>query len=126
MSRRTPAHTPRAPASRHGGSRYGGACPVSRALGAVGGKWAAPVLGRLSHGPARFNALRLAVQGVREHAPSAKVLAAELRRLRASGVIVREAPADRPTRYALTDRGRALIPILDALGRWAESPTDRL
>lgn len=97
---------------------------MSAAVGAVSGKWTVPVLGRLAHGPARFGALRLAVQGGREKPPTAKVLSAELSRLRSLGLVAHEEAADRPPRYALTERGHRLIPLLDALGRWADPSPD--
>ena len=102
--------------------RYGTPCPVHDALGAVAGKWTAPVLGRLAHGPARFGALRLAVQGGAPKPPTNKVLSAELARLVEAGVVERAEPDGRAPRYALTPRGRDLVPLLDALGRWADDP----
>jgi DNA-binding HxlR family transcriptional regulator len=89
-------------------------------LGAVAGKWTAAVLGRLAHGPARFNALRLAVQGEAPKPPTAKVLSGELTRLTEAGIVARDEGEGRATRYALTSRGRQLVPLLDALGQWAD------
>ena len=97
--------------------RYAGACPVHSALRAIGGKWAPAVVGRLARGGARFSTLQAALAP----GPSAKVLAAELRRLEAAGVVVRDARGP-GIAYRLTDHGRALVPLLDALGVWAASP----
>ena len=100
--------------------RYGAPCPVQDALGAVAGKWTAGILGRLAHGPARFNALRLAAQGDAPKPPTAKVLSADLARLLDAGVVERTEAEGRAPRYALTPRGRGLVPLLDALGQWAD------
>lgn len=102
--------------------RYGDPCPVTAALGDVTGKWAPAILGRLAHGPARFGGLREAVRDERGAVPTAKVLAASLRRLARADLVCRVALGERAPRYRLTERGEALIPVLDALGRWAVAP----
>ncbi|MEM6328279.1 MAG: helix-turn-helix domain-containing protein, partial [Bacteroidota bacterium] len=85
----------------------------------VGGKWSAGVIGRLAHGPARFGPLRHAAQGAHAKPPTAKVLADELRRLEAAHVVVRTQANGQAPRYRLTDKGRALVPLLDGLAQWA-------
>ena len=96
--------------------RYAGPCAVQEALCAIGGKWAPAVVGRLARGGARFQKLREALG----ETVSAKVLTAELRRLEAAGVVVRDASGP-GVAYRLTAHGRALVPLLDALGAWAAS-----
>ena len=105
---------PPAPVQRHPGP-----CPVQEAVGLLGGKWSVPVVGRLSRGEARFGRLRAQVVGPGGAAVSSKVLAAELRRLAGAGLVERTATGA-AVAYRLTDRGRALVPVLDALGEWAE------
>ncbi len=102
--------------------RYGDPCPVTAALGSVTGKWEPAILGRLAHGPSRFGALREAVRADDGTVPTAKVLANALRRLARADLVRREASGERAPRYRLTERGETLIPVLDALGRWAVSP----
>lgn len=106
-----------APAS----ARHRGPCPVESAVGAIGGKWSVPVVGRLAQGAARFGRIRGQVTDGGGKPVSSKVLAEELDRLVAAGVIVRrERGAE--VWYRLTDKGRALVPLLDALGDWAADP----
>ena len=100
-------------------ARHRGPCPVQAAVGAVGGKWAVPVVGRLARGEARFGRLRSQVTDAAGQAVSSKALAAELGRLVARGV-VRRRERGAAVSYRLTDRGEALVPLLDALGVWAE------
>lgn len=99
-------------------ARHRGPCPVQAAVGVVGGKWAVPVVGRLARGEARFGRLRGQVTDAAGRPVSSKALAAELDRLVARGVVRRRARGAAVS-YRLTDRGRALVPLLDALGTWA-------
>lgn len=102
-------------------SRDASPCPVQGALGQLGGTWAVPVVGRLSRGAARFGQLRAALERPDGTAVSAKVLTAELKRLAAAGVVER-VPRGAGVSYRLTERGRALVPLLDALAGWADPP----
>jgi len=69
----------------------------------------------LFQGELRFADLAAAAEGV-----PTNTLADRLRRLEERGIVAREAYSDRPVRYRyrLTDRGRDLAPILDAMGTW--------
>ena len=98
--------------------RHRGPCPVHDALGAVGGKWSVPILGRLAHGEARFGRLRAQLAGPDGAEVTSKVLVAELRRLVGAGVVARR-QRGAAVSYRLTAKGRALVPLLDALGDWA-------
>ncbi|MEM1055918.1 MAG: helix-turn-helix domain-containing protein [Bacteroidota bacterium] len=105
-------------------SRYDADCPVARALSSVGGKWSSGVIGRLAHGPARFGALRRAAQGDRPKPPTAKVLTEELRRLEEAGIVARVQQEGRAPRYRLTEKGRALVPLLDDLAEWSRETAE--
>ena len=87
-------------------------------MGLLTGKWSIPVVGRLSRGEARFGRLRAQVVDAGGAAVSSKALAAELRRLVGAGLVART-EAGAAVAYRLTDKGRALVPVLDALGEWA-------
>ncbi|MBB4664759.1 winged helix-turn-helix transcriptional regulator [Conexibacter arvalis] len=95
--------------------------PASEALGRafrfLGKRWNAVVLGRLSVGPAGFRELARALDGI-----SDSVLSDRLSDLAAGGLIVRTVDAGPPVSvsYALTDRGRALMPALDQIAVWAQ------
>ena len=99
-------------------ARHRGPCPVQAAVGAVGGKWSVPVVGRLARGEARFGRLKSQVTDGAGRTVSSKVLSAELDRLVERGV-VRRRERGAAVSYRLTDKGRALVPLLDALGAWA-------
>jgi DNA-binding HxlR family transcriptional regulator len=97
---------------------YGHDCPVARALDAVGEKWSLLILRDLArHGPLRFQELERRLPGV---APN--TLSARLKRLEAQGVIATRLYAQHPPRYEylLTDKGKALGPVLKALYAWGE------
>jgi DNA-binding HxlR family transcriptional regulator len=94
---------------------YNDPCGIARALDAIGDRWALLVVRELIFGPKRFLQLR---DGL--HSVSPNVLSQRLRDLEDSGVVRRqlmEPPAGVPV-YELTDRGRALEPVLLELGRW--------
>jgi DNA-binding HxlR family transcriptional regulator len=87
---------------------YGDSCGIARALDVVGERWALLVVRELLLTPQRFSELRQSLPNV-----SSNLLADRLRELEQHGVI------HRPDRaYELTGRGRALEPILVALGDW--------
>ena len=82
------------------------------------GPWTTYILWTLRQsGPMRFGAIRRTVQGV-----SAKVLTQRLRMLEQAGVIFREYKPRIPPEvvYGLTQRGRELGPVLDALDTLAQ------
>ncbi len=94
-------------------------CPVARALDVVGEKWSLLILRDLSRkGPLRFQALEEGLPGV---APN--TLSARLKALEARGVITTRLYESHPPRYEylLTDKGRALGPVLKALYNWGEA-----
>jgi DNA-binding HxlR family transcriptional regulator len=100
-------------------SGYGqGDCPVARALDVIGEKWSLLVLRDLFRkGPLRFRELESALGGV---APN--TLSARLKSLEASGVVATRLYESHPPRYEyfLTDKGKALGPVLKALHGWGE------
>jgi len=89
---------------------------LARAFGFLGKRWTAMILGHLSHGPAGFRDLSRAIGGI-----SDSVLSERLAGLAAGGLITREVCDGPPVTvtYQLTDRGRALMPALDLIARWA-------
>lgn len=100
---------------------YQDRCPIARALDVVGERWALLVVRELLLGPQRFSDLRRALPGA-----SSNMLTDRLRELAAHGVVSRRRlpPPAASSVYELTQRGRALEPILEALGQWggAEPP----
>jgi DNA-binding HxlR family transcriptional regulator len=89
-------------------------CSVAACAEIVGAKWTALIVHDLSEGPRRFSELRLACPGI-----SPRTLSERLRALEYEGMIVRRSYAEAPPRveYELTEKGRALLPIIDAKRR---------
>jgi DNA-binding HxlR family transcriptional regulator len=97
---------------------YGQKCPVARALDVVGEKWSLLILRDLTRkGPLRFQDLEHGLPGL---APN--TLSARLKTLEAQGVIATRLYETHPPRYQylLTDKGKALRPVLEALYTWGE------
>jgi DNA-binding HxlR family transcriptional regulator len=94
---------------------YGDRCGIARALDVVGERWALLVIRELLLGPKRFTDLRAGLPRI-----GPDVLSQRLRELEAAGVVRRAAlPPPAASRvYELTERGRALEPVLLELGRW--------
>ena len=90
-------------------------CPVEAALDVIGGKWKPLILWALGDNVLRFGELQKSLPGV-----NTKMLTKQLRELEGDGVISRTVYPEVPPRveYAITDFGRTLIPILDALCTW--------
>lgn len=94
------------------------ACPVETTLTLIGDKWKVLILRDLMTGTKRFCELKKCVGNV-----SQKVLTVQLRAMEANGLVHREVYAEVPPRveYSLTDLGRSLKPILDAMWSWGEN-----
>ena len=93
------------------------ACPVETTLTLIGDKWKVLILRDLMPGTKRFGELKKSVGSV-----SQKVLTAQLRDMEQNGLVHREVFAEVPPRveYSLTELGRSLKPILDAMWNWGE------
>ena len=90
-------------------------CTVERTVNVIGGKWTTLIVRELLGGTKRFGEIRTSLTGV-----SPKTLTDRLRELEAHGILEREVYAEVPPRveYSLTERGRALRPIFDAMSEW--------
>ena len=88
-----------------------------RAFDLLGRRWTGVVLGTLSGGPAGFRAISRAVHGI-----SDSVLSDRLSELCNVGLATRTVDEGPPisVAYELTDAGRALLPALEQITRWAE------
>ena len=92
-------------------------CPVETTLMLIGDKWKVLILRDLMPGTKRFGELKKSIGSV-----SQKVLTAQLRDMEAKGLVDRRVYAEVPPRveYSLTELGRSLKPILDAMWTWGE------
>ncbi|MET0450607.1 MAG: helix-turn-helix domain-containing protein [Mycobacterium sp.] len=93
-------------------SGYGQFCPVSKAMELLDERWTMLVVRELLLGSSHFNELR---RGVPKMSPA--LLSKRLKSLTRAGV-VRRVEADGRTTYFLTDSGRELGEVVEALGRW--------
>ncbi len=100
-----------------------GGCPVGVALNIFRGRWKADVLYRLCAGTAGFGELQRQLPGV-----TRAMLASTLRDLERDGIISRkDYPVVPPkTEYALTDLGKATVPIVHAMDKWGADFFTRL
>ncbi len=93
-------------------TRYGQFCPVAKAMELLDERWTLLVVRELMLGSQHFNALR---RGVPKMSPA--LLSKRLHTLVRAGVVERREDGNRVT-YRLTESGRELEPIVEALGRW--------
>ena len=93
-------------------SSYGQFCPVAKAMEVLDERWTLLVIRELLLGSRHFNELR---RGVPKMSPA--LLSKRLRSLERAGVVGRSDVGGR-TLYTLTERGRELEPIVNALGLW--------
>ena len=85
-------------------------CPVCLTAEIVCGKWTLLLVRDLAEGRSRFSELERSLQGI-----SPRTLSLRLRALEESGIVERHTYPEVPPRveYALTEKGRALLPIID-------------
>lgn len=91
-------------------------CPVATTVQLIGNKWKLLILRNLIYsGKQRFTDFVKSIPGI-----SKKVLTDNLRALEEDGIVEREVFAEVPPRveYSLSDLGKTLKPILDALKDW--------
>ena len=94
------------------------ACPVETTLTLISDKWKVLILRDLMPGTKRFGELKKSIGTVTQN-----VLTAQLRQMEASGLLTRIVYAEVPPRveYTLTDLGRSLRPVLDAMEAWGKA-----
>ena len=96
------------------------ACPVETTLMLIGDKWKVLILRDLLPGTKRFGELKKSIGTVSQKVQ--KVLTAQLRDMERNGLVTRKVYPEVPPRveYSLTELGRSLKPILDAMWDWGE------
>jgi DNA-binding HxlR family transcriptional regulator len=90
-------------------------CSVAGAAEIVGSKWTVLIVHDLSEGPRRFTELERSCAGI-----SPRTLAERLRWLEAQAIVARQSYPESPPRveYALTEKGRALLPVVHEMRRF--------
>lgn len=110
--------SPRPEAASEECARY---CPAfHQTIEMVGRRWTGVVLSELSRGELTFTAIKDAIPGL-----SDRLLSDRLKELESAGVVSRT-KRGREVSYALTERGKGLLPILEAVfafnEEWAGQP----
>ncbi len=96
-------------------------CPVCRTADIVCAKWTLLIVRDLSEGRSRFCELERSLSGI-----SPRTLSLRLRDLEQLGVVERQTFPEVPPRveYALTDKGRALLPLIEDMRSFGEQWLD--
>jgi DNA-binding HxlR family transcriptional regulator len=93
-------------------------CSVAACAEIVGAKWTVLIVHELSEGARRFTQIEHSCAGI-----SPRTLAERLRWLEAEEIVIRRSYAESPPRveYELTEKGGALLPIIDAMREFGHS-----
>ncbi|MFZ2897063.1 MAG: helix-turn-helix domain-containing protein [Saprospiraceae bacterium] len=93
-------------------------CAMDVTMHFIGGKWKTVVLWYLRNRTLRFSELKKQIPDITE-----KMLSLQLKALEEDGLVKREVFAEVPLRveYSLTDFGRTLIPVLEAVALWGRT-----
>lgn len=92
-------------------------CPVDATISKIGGKYKAVILYHLKDGTLRYNEIKRKIKKITD-----KMLAQQLHELEDDKLINRKIYAVVPpkTEYSLTELGKSLCPILEAMCSWGE------
>ena len=93
--------------------RYKQYCPVARAAEILGDRWTMLIVRELIAGSRRFNEIERGLPGI-----SRSLLASRLRDLQRSHIVDRLPGAGQHAEYHLTDAGRDLKSVIEAMGSW--------
>ena len=90
----------------------------SQAVEIIGRRWTGGVLRALLSGRTRFSEIAAIVPGL-----SDRLLSERLKELEDEGIVTRNVTACRPVRidYELTEKGHALLPVVNSVADWAET-----
>lgn len=96
-------------------------CAVQATVDVAGGKWKPLIIYYLMSGTKRFGELQRLIGTVTQRS-----LTLQIRELESHGIVSREVFKEVPPRveYTLTEFGRTLAPVLDAMKRWGEEYID--
>lgn len=100
-------------------------CPVCRTAEIISGKWTLLIIRDLAASSYRFCELERSLDGI-----SPRTLSLRLRALEEQGIVERRTYPEVPPRveYALTDKGKALVPLIEDMRsygtRWVPRERD--
>lgn len=98
-------------------------CPVEVTLDLIGGKWKSLILWHLSQNTLRFSELGKLVPKATQ-----KMLTQQLRDLENDGLVIRKIYPEVPPKveYSLSDFGKSIWPILEAMCTWGSYYLDNI
>ncbi len=99
-----------------------GLCPrFETAFSFLGKRWNGLIIQSLMSGPKRFKDISNLIPMM-----SDKMLSERMKDLEASGILIRQVYPETPVRieYELTEKGRALKPVMEQIQNWAEHWVD--
>lgn len=98
-------------------------CPVATTVELIGNKWKLLIIRNLLDGEQRFTQLKNGIPGI-----SQKVLTDNLRIMEEEGIISQEVFAQVPPKviYSLTEFGKSLLPVIDAMAEWGDNYKNNL
>lgn len=91
-------------------------CPIATTLDVLGDRWSLVIVRDMMLGKKRFAEFLTSPEAI-----TTSVLSDRLAGLEAAGLVERKPYQKRPTRYEylLTEKGQALLPVLQEICRWA-------
>jgi DNA-binding HxlR family transcriptional regulator len=96
----------------------GAFCPrYHEAIELIGRRWSGAILRALLTGAERFHEIAEVIPGI-----SDRLLSERLKEFEAAGIVERIVIPETPVRieYRLTEKGRDLLPVVEAVAAWAE------
>ncbi|MPZ56346.1 MAG: transcriptional regulator [Rhizobiales bacterium] len=93
-------------------------CPIATTLDLVGDRWSLVIVRDMIVGKAKFGDFLASPERI-----PTNILAARLKRMEAAGLVAKRTYQINPARYAyrLSDKGMALLPVLQNMCRWANA-----
>lgn len=92
-------------------------CPkFEKGMQMLGKRWTGLIINQLLSGPQRFSRIKA------ELPISGKLLTERLKEMEEEGLVTRKVYAEVPVRveYELTEKGKALEPVMKEISKWAE------
>ncbi|REC73931.1 MarR family transcriptional regulator [Chryseobacterium elymi] len=97
-------------------------CCTSVTMKFIGGKWKAVILFHLTAGAKRYNELRKLIPTITE-----RTLSLQLKQLEEDHIVNRKVYTEKPplmVEYTLTDFGKTLLPVIEAITNWGIAAPD--
>ncbi|MBT1701970.1 winged helix-turn-helix transcriptional regulator [Chryseosolibacter indicus] len=93
-------------------------CPVTATMSVIGGKWKILIIHLINNDINRFGKMSMMLKDI-----SKQMLTTQLRELENDGIILRKIYAEIPPKveYFLTDKGKALLPVTEAMRDWGNA-----